>query len=64
MLESQGGNCKICRNKPTRRRLDVDHCHDTGKIRGLLCENCNKGLGIFKDDPELFDRAKKYLVST
>lgn len=62
MLEDQGGKCGICRLDCTSgRRLAVDHCHETGRVRGLLCGNCNHGLGKFLDDPGLLDRAAMYL---
>ena len=62
MLEVQGGVCAICGCPcATGRRLAVDHCHTTGKVRGLLCGNCNKGLGSFKDDPRLIRKAIDYL---
>lgn len=62
MLEVQGGTCAIC-NLPckTGKSLAVDHSHDTGAIRGLLCINCNTGLGHFKDNLDLLSRAMKYL---
>lgn len=68
MLNFQGGVCKICK-KPesgvnhTGRyfNLAVDHCHETGKIRGLLCNKCNRGLGLFQDNLELFKEAVDYL---
>ncbi len=41
--------------------LVVDHCHDTGKVRGLLCHNCNRGIGLLQDDPEIVRIALKYL---
>src|SRR6185369_3832400 len=63
MLEYQGGVCAICRNAPTEH-LCVDHCHDTGRIRGLLCRKCNTGLGCYEDDAELMDMAIKYLRAT
>jgi hypothetical protein len=53
--------CAICSKLPQRRALDVDHDHATGKIRGMLCEHCNKGLGHFYDDPELMILAANYL---
>jgi hypothetical protein len=52
--------CQIC-NQTDRRELCVDHCHSTGKVRGLLCDPCNKALGLFKDSPELLNSAIKYL---
>jgi hypothetical protein len=44
MLDEQGGGCAICGNTPKTRRLDVDHDHKTGHIRGLLCHRCNRAL--------------------
>ena len=46
MMDEQGGTCKICKSlDPTGRRLAVDHCHETGRVRGLLCPSCNTALG-------------------
>jgi hypothetical protein len=62
--EAQGGHCYICqRAKGTgRRRLSVDHCHETGIVRGLLCQPCNRDvLGHAKDDVQFFERAIMYL---
>ena len=42
----------------------VDHCHTTGQVRGILCINCNTGLGKFKDDPMLLEFARMYLLSS
>jgi hypothetical protein len=50
--------CAICK---TDIQLVIDHCHDTGKIRGRLCSSCNKGLGFFKDNTELMERGIEYL---
>lgn len=67
ILKSQNGVCAICGQPETTKKYDkiqqlsVDHCHKTGKIRGLLCDVCNKGLGNFKDDPELLRKAAGYL---
>lgn len=61
MLVSQGGVCVICGNPPTKGRLHIDHCHAGSGIRGLLCNNCNLGLGNFKDNPHLLLKAKIYL---
>jgi hypothetical protein len=62
MLEAQGGVCAICHEScRPGRRLSVDHCHATGRIRGLLCDWCNRGLGLFRDSPESLLRAERYL---
>ena len=61
MFAAQNGVCAICKNAQTARRLAVDHCHGTGRVRGLLCTRCNAGLGQFKEDPGLFARALFYL---
>lgn len=52
--------CAICHSAP-RSRLHIDHNHKTGKYRGLLCDNCNLGLGHFKDSPALLSKAINYL---
>ena len=62
LLGQQHGVCAICRQPQSRRNLCVDHCHKTGKIRGLLCDSCNLVLGKFKDNGVLFMRTIKYLV--
>jgi hypothetical protein len=62
ILKDQNGKCSICRNKcKTGRDLSVDHCHKTKKIRGLLCGNCNRGIGLFLDSPILLQKAIYYL---
>jgi len=63
MLAEQKGGCKICSKTPEDegRALAVDHCHDTKKIRGLLCTNCNRMLGNAKDSIETLQNAIKYL---
>ena len=63
MYTDQRGVCKICGCQSGAKRLAVDHCHATGKVRGLLCGNCNTSLGKMKDDPELLRRAALYLES-
>lgn len=59
-LEVQKGVCAICSQKCSKA-LAADHNHITGKFRGLLCNNCNRGLGHFKDNPLLLLSATKYL---
>lgn len=60
--EAFGKVCHLCDQKcPTGRRLAVDHDHKTGLIRGLLCINCNKGIGNFKDNQQLLLKAIQYL---
>lgn len=62
LVEKQDGGCAICDTKPANPLLlVVDHNHDTGKVRGLLCGGCNTGLGIFGDSPERLERALGYL---
>ena len=67
MLQSQNGVCAICGNPETATRfgvvkaLSVDHCHETGKIRGLLCSDCNTGIGKLKDDVTILQSAIRYL---
>lgn len=63
MLEEQGGSCAICGDTPDYR-LCVDHRHDTGKVRGLLCRSCNKAIGQLGDTPESVLKAYNYLKET
>lgn len=61
-LREQGGVCAICDRKPDPgQRFDRDHNHKTGEQRKLLCSNCNKGLGLFRDSTYFLDRAVGYL---
>lgn len=67
MLHLQGGVCEICHEEETLKNrgntvtLSVDHDHSTGQVRGLLCSSCNKGLGFFRDSPELLIVAIDYI---
>jgi Recombination endonuclease VII len=67
MLNEQDGKCAICRCPERIKRngrlkaLAVDHCHGTGAIRGLLCSDCNTGIGKLKDDPAVLRKAADYL---
>lgn len=64
MLAQQGGVCAICRTPPTDARpLCVDHCHKSGSVRKLLCDRCNRGLGAFRDNPEILRAALEYLAA-
>jgi hypothetical protein len=62
MKESQKGCCAIC-NKPFKNSVDtcIDHCHNTGKVRGLLCNHCNRAIGLFKESQESMQNAITYL---
>ena len=61
VLESQGGVCAISSQTDKDFSLAIDHCHVTGKNRGLLTSNINRGLGLFNDDPALLRKAADYL---
>ena len=61
LLERDGDGCAVC-GESTDRRLAIDHCHRTGRARGLLCSSCNLGLGNFRDDPALLAAAARYLT--
>lgn len=62
MLWEQRHVCAICKQScKLRKRLSVDHCHETNTVRGLLCDRCNKTLGLMKDSPDHLEAAAKYL---
>ena len=62
MYDLQSGVCKICGQAETNgKRIAIDHNHITGKVRGLLCNHCNIGLGKFFDNPQLLQSAINYL---
>jgi hypothetical protein len=63
MLQLQQGVCAICAETCTSgKRLAVDHCHVTGRVRQLLCRRCNQSIGKFNDDPVLLQKAVDYLL--
>lgn len=67
MFAAQDGRCALCGEAAdpngvrAASRLHVDHDHETGKVRALLCNHCNRGIGAFRDDPELMQRASLYV---
>lgn len=70
MLKEQNYRCAICKTdnpagrgviRETKVSFAVDHCHTTMRVRGLLCNLCNRALGFFRDDPEIIRRAGEYL---
>lgn len=65
MMDEQNGACAICGGTDTTfGRLAIDHCHDTKKVRGLLCNVCNRSLGGFRDSTEILMNAIKYLTNS
>jgi len=60
MEKQQGYVCAICKQKP-KTTFHVDHCHSTGKVRGLLCSSCNMALGLLKDNKMFLSQAIDYL---
>jgi len=60
MVLSQNNLCAIC-NKPSNKTLHIDHDHVTGRVRGLLCSNCNLGIGLLEEDLVVLNRAIEYL---
>lgn len=66
-LDKQGWRCAICQKFGFKMRddhisgLNLDHCHKTGAARGLLCHNCNRGIGLLQDDPNIMRRAALYI---
>ena len=63
LLESQMCVCAMCGKDETEnnQRLCVDHCHETGKVRGLLCNTCNTGLGLLQDNTQILENGISYL---
>ena len=61
LLRRQNGLCAICGKLDPSGTLDIDHCHVTGKVRGLLCGSCNRGIGQLGDNPDRLRKAAEYL---
>jgi hypothetical protein len=65
MYKAQNGCCKICNTEfpihEKKKRLFIDHCHKTEKVRGLLCHGCNAAIGFMKDDVNILTKAIEYL---
>lgn len=64
LLNEQGYKCSICGcngSGEDKNKFVVDHCHTTGKVRGLLCWPCNIGIGMFKDNSDLLEKVIQYL---
>ena len=64
MYEAQDGVCPICKRVMLLEKVTVDHNHQTGKIRGLLCNQCNRGVGLLRDSVTLLRNAADYLEKT
>lgn len=68
LLAQQDGRCAVCGMLPNGKPqtngaiLHVDHNHATGQVRSLLCQDCNQAIGLLKEDPALFDAAKRYVL--
>lgn len=64
LYKKQEGKCAICKKHSAlfKRKLNVDHNHQTGEVRGLLCDSCNRGIGYLRDSIELLQSAKDYLI--
>ena len=61
MFKEQNGRCAICHTQQHYQRLAVDHCHKTGKVRGLLCQHCNRSIGLMFDSPLRLRNAADYI---
>jgi nitrate/TMAO reductase-like tetraheme cytochrome c subunit len=71
MVDKQGNKCAICNEEESStyrkvkiKKLSVDHCHNTGEVRGLLCSSCNRGIGYLRDNVDLLKNAINYLSKT
>ena len=67
LLAAQGGGCAVCGSvlpQKGRKRPHVDHDHETGEVRGILCHNCNRALGAVGDSVERLDQLKRYILKS
>ena len=64
LFAKQDGACALCRKKQAHKLLAVDHHHETKRNRGLLCDSCNRGIGLLQDNPGLLRAAAEYLEKT
>lgn len=62
LLSESEGKCDICKKETPK--MNVDHCHSTGKVRGVLCRDCNLAIGLFKDSKQILSQAINYLDKT
>lgn len=62
MAKAQGNSCKICRiSFEDAAAMHIDHCHTSGRVRGLLCSKCNQAIGLLQEDPEIIREAARYI---
>lgn len=61
LIKKSNNQCMICGSPPLKKKLSIDHCHSTKKVRGLLCHYCNMALGLFKDNTDIMQKAIEYL---
>lgn len=67
MIKAQNNQCAICGyffEKGKEKHVHVDHCHDTLKVRGILCTYCNTGIGFLKNSPDIMENAIKYIKNS
>jgi hypothetical protein len=64
LLRLQDYKCRVCEKHLSQKEACVDHCHDDGRVRGILCNGCNSGIGMLQDSLEIVERAVTYLQET
>lgn len=64
MLEKQRSKCAICETELTNKNTHIDHCHNAGHVRGLLCSRCNQAIGLLDENIDRLKKAEKYLLET